>query len=383
MRSVASWLPASERPRCAGPSWAYWRSVSIPAATPPRASSSGLPISRVTRRASSSTRSATASAARFSAAPRSPGAVAAQPGNAARAAATAATTASLVATGTSTTREPSAGSSTVRTRPLVRVAVIRCLSHRSFAGGGAGYRCDHGTPRPRAGTGSVSGRVVRDRRAGGPRRDRPQGHRRRPARDHAQPAGRAARGRVRLRRGGRGRPADRGLTHLADRLADVVRRVEVVARQRLDRLHDVVVRTLLLGPLDEVLLLRRVVDPGQVLLQLDRIHSHGSRVPPRRRLMRDTRGSLATPGGGCVQCGDADPAETAPSRAGDFCMAALEIEQAPADEAGRLLFRLAGSLDLSTVDQLRAATGPACGSGSEVVLDLSGVTLCDSTGVGT
>jgi len=64
-------------------------------------------------------------------------------------------------------------------------------------------------------------------------------------------------------------------------------------------------------------------------------------------------------------------------------MAALEIEQAPADEAGRLLFRLAGSLDLTTVDQLRAATGPACGSGNEVVLDLSAVTFCDSTGVGT
>ena len=64
-------------------------------------------------------------------------------------------------------------------------------------------------------------------------------------------------------------------------------------------------------------------------------------------------------------------------------MAGLEIEQAPADEGGRSLFRLAGSLDLTTVDRLRAAAGPACGAGNEVVLDLSGVTFCDSTGVGT
>ena len=64
-------------------------------------------------------------------------------------------------------------------------------------------------------------------------------------------------------------------------------------------------------------------------------------------------------------------------------MAALEIEQAPADESGRLLFRLAGSLDLTTVDRLRASAGPACGTGNEVILDLSGVTFCDSTGVGT
>ena len=48
-----------------------------------------------------------------------------------------------------------------------------------------------------------------------------------------------------------------------------------------------------------------------------------------------------------------------------------------------LTFRLVGDLDLSTVDRLRSAVGGACGSGSEVRLDLSGVSFCDSTGVGT
>src|SRR5262245_51744818 len=59
---------------------------------------------------------------------------------------------------------------------------------------------------------------------------------------------------------------------------------------------------------------------------------------------------------------------------------ALLIE-AVADPRGPL-FRLTGYLDLSTVDLLRAAVGPACGTGEEVGLDLSGLTFCDSTGVG-
>jgi len=59
---------------------------------------------------------------------------------------------------------------------------------------------------------------------------------------------------------------------------------------------------------------------------------------------------------------------------------ALRIERVT--DTGGPLFRLTGYLDLSTVDSLRATVGPACGSGDEVRLDLSGLTFCDSTGVG-
>jgi anti-sigma B factor antagonist len=60
--------------------------------------------------------------------------------------------------------------------------------------------------------------------------------------------------------------------------------------------------------------------------------------------------------------------------------AALSVEQIPSQDGP--LFRLTGYLDLSTVDLLRATVGPACGTGQEVRLDLSGLTFCDSTGVG-
>jgi anti-sigma B factor antagonist len=59
---------------------------------------------------------------------------------------------------------------------------------------------------------------------------------------------------------------------------------------------------------------------------------------------------------------------------------ALRIE--PVADSGGRLFRLTGYLDLSTVDLLRETVGPACGSGEDVRLDLSGLTFCDSTGVG-
>jgi anti-sigma B factor antagonist len=59
---------------------------------------------------------------------------------------------------------------------------------------------------------------------------------------------------------------------------------------------------------------------------------------------------------------------------------ALRIEPVAAD--GGPLFRLVGYLDLSTVDLLRSTVGPACGTGEEVRLDLSGLSFCDSTGVG-
>src|SRR5258706_9312740 len=51
-------------------------------------------------------------------------------------------------------------------------------------------------------------------------------------------------------------------------------------------------------------------------------------------------------------------------------------------DPGGPLFRLVGYLDLSTVDLLRSTVGPACGTGEEVRLDLSGLSFCDSTRVG-
>lgn len=61
----------------------------------------------------------------------------------------------------------------------------------------------------------------------------------------------------------------------------------------------------------------------------------------------------------------------------------LRIEQVSGDGSAPVLFRLVGELDLDTVDQLRTAVGPACGSGREVLLDLSRLDFCDSTGIGT
>ena len=63
--------------------------------------------------------------------------------------------------------------------------------------------------------------------------------------------------------------------------------------------------------------------------------------------------------------------------------AQFQVERVPGEASGPVLFRVAGNLDLTTVDRLRAAVGPACGAGAEVRLDLSGVEFCDSTGVGT
>jgi len=61
----------------------------------------------------------------------------------------------------------------------------------------------------------------------------------------------------------------------------------------------------------------------------------------------------------------------------------LQIEQLIVQDSDPLLFRLVGDLDLGTVDRLRGAVGPACGTGREVMLDLSRLSFCDSTGVGT
>jgi anti-sigma B factor antagonist len=61
----------------------------------------------------------------------------------------------------------------------------------------------------------------------------------------------------------------------------------------------------------------------------------------------------------------------------------LRIEPVPGDESAPLLFRLVGELDVDTVDLLRTAVGPACSTGREILLDLTRLGFCDSTGVGT
>jgi anti-sigma B factor antagonist len=61
--------------------------------------------------------------------------------------------------------------------------------------------------------------------------------------------------------------------------------------------------------------------------------------------------------------------------------AQFQVQRVEGD--GPPVFRVTGSLDLTTVDRLRALVGPACTGGTEVVLDLSALDFCDSTGVGT
>jgi anti-sigma B factor antagonist len=61
----------------------------------------------------------------------------------------------------------------------------------------------------------------------------------------------------------------------------------------------------------------------------------------------------------------------------------FHVDRVPTPAGGPALFRVSGNVDLTTIDQLRAAVGPACTGGTEVLLDLSGVGFLDSTGVGT
>lgn len=60
----------------------------------------------------------------------------------------------------------------------------------------------------------------------------------------------------------------------------------------------------------------------------------------------------------------------------------FEVNAVPTGHDGVAVFALAGELDLATVDTVRAAAEPACAKGQHVVLDLSGVGFCDSTGLG-
>jgi anti-sigma B factor antagonist len=58
----------------------------------------------------------------------------------------------------------------------------------------------------------------------------------------------------------------------------------------------------------------------------------------------------------------------------------LEISATETDQD--TVMTVAGALDIATVDQLEAAAMEALERGHSVVLDVSGLTLCDSTGLG-
>ena len=59
----------------------------------------------------------------------------------------------------------------------------------------------------------------------------------------------------------------------------------------------------------------------------------------------------------------------------------LLVEELAGDPDGGTVLRIHGELDISTADQLRRAAGPHLGAGGHLVLDLSRVTFCDSTGL--
>jgi anti-sigma B factor antagonist len=60
----------------------------------------------------------------------------------------------------------------------------------------------------------------------------------------------------------------------------------------------------------------------------------------------------------------------------------FEVTAVPAEQDDVAVFALSGELDLATVDTVRSAAESACAKGLRVVLDLSGVEFCDSTGLG-
>jgi anti-sigma B factor antagonist len=56
----------------------------------------------------------------------------------------------------------------------------------------------------------------------------------------------------------------------------------------------------------------------------------------------------------------------------------IQIESLPSST----VVSVAGVLDISTVDELDGLVRPELRTGGNVVIDLAGVTLCDSTGLG-
>ena len=59
----------------------------------------------------------------------------------------------------------------------------------------------------------------------------------------------------------------------------------------------------------------------------------------------------------------------------------LLVEEVASDPAAGSTLRIHGELDISTADQLRRAVAPYIAAGGRLVLDLSQVTFCDSTGL--
>jgi anti-sigma B factor antagonist len=61
---------------------------------------------------------------------------------------------------------------------------------------------------------------------------------------------------------------------------------------------------------------------------------------------------------------------------------ALRVDHVAAHIAGAVVLAVSGELDLSTVDIFRAAVRQQVGASRNVVLELSGLGFCDSSGVG-
>jgi anti-sigma B factor antagonist len=59
----------------------------------------------------------------------------------------------------------------------------------------------------------------------------------------------------------------------------------------------------------------------------------------------------------------------------------LVVEESASGPSGASTLRILGELDISTADQLRRAVAPYLTPGTRLVLDLSQVTFCDSTGL--
>jgi anti-anti-sigma factor len=59
----------------------------------------------------------------------------------------------------------------------------------------------------------------------------------------------------------------------------------------------------------------------------------------------------------------------------------LLVEELASEPNGGTVLRIHGELDIGTAEQLRRAAAPFLAAGGRLVLDLSQVTFCDSTGL--
>ncbi len=60
----------------------------------------------------------------------------------------------------------------------------------------------------------------------------------------------------------------------------------------------------------------------------------------------------------------------------------LSVQEVPDASPGTVVFAVGGELDLATISSLKEAVGVRLQSGARVVLDLSELMFCDSTGLG-